>query len=166
MSRKFLLFLLFPIAAILTPRFSVGQNDANNPCIENMTSAERDIISQPVEGSMIFNTTTGCLNYYQNKRWRVFCETQQMGGDNVEFDPNTGKLRYLINGQWYSFSMEGQEQKAPEEQFVIDNQPLGQKGSTASLPVDCRKKPTRPYAGRDLVSFDFVNLEANTPNSR
>ena len=40
-----------------------------------MTTAQRDAIANPVNGLMIFNSTTGCLNYSQNGNWYETCGT-------------------------------------------------------------------------------------------
>lgn len=152
---------IFILAVIVIPFFTVAQK--SEPCIENMSSGQRDKIENPDEGTMIFNTTTGCLNYYQGKRWRIFCESNNQQGENIQFDQNTGKLKYLINGQWYTFNMTDE----PDDMIYggtdeyMDEKP--DQATVADLPFDCRRKPTRPYAGRDLVSFDNVELRANTP---
>ena len=38
-----------------------------------MTTAERDAISSPVDGLMIYNNTTGCINFYLAGVWEEFC---------------------------------------------------------------------------------------------
>jgi hypothetical protein len=40
-----------------------------------LTTAQRDAIQSPVDGLMIFNTTLGCPNYYQNGIWYSLCGT-------------------------------------------------------------------------------------------
>ena len=39
-----------------------------------MTTAQRDAISNPAEGLLIFNITTGCFNYFMGGSWKSFCE--------------------------------------------------------------------------------------------
>jgi hypothetical protein len=38
-----------------------------------MTSGERDAIASPATGLVIYNTTTGCLNFYNGTEWRQSC---------------------------------------------------------------------------------------------
>jgi uncharacterized protein (TIGR02145 family) len=38
-----------------------------------MTSAQRDAIANPVNGLTVFNTTTGCQNFYSNNNWYELC---------------------------------------------------------------------------------------------
>ena len=40
-----------------------------------MTEAERDAIVSPADGLVIYNTTTGCLNYYAAGTWLQLCGT-------------------------------------------------------------------------------------------
>jgi hypothetical protein len=58
-----------------------------------MTETERDAISNPAEGLLIFNTTTMCFDYYFANSWKSFC-----GSSEPEFacgmkmtDPRDGK---------------------------------------------------------------------------
>jgi hypothetical protein len=44
-----------------------------------MTIEQRDDLVNPPEGLMIFNTTTGCPNYYQGNKWWEWC-----GGSSAE----------------------------------------------------------------------------------
>lgn len=38
-----------------------------------MTTAERNLISTPAEGLIIYNTTSGCINVYNGTQWREIC---------------------------------------------------------------------------------------------
>jgi uncharacterized protein (TIGR02145 family) len=40
-----------------------------------MTSTERDAIQNPANGLIIFNSTSGCPNYYSNNQWFEWCGT-------------------------------------------------------------------------------------------
>lgn len=44
-----------------------------------MTAAQRDQILNPATGLVVFNTTTGCLNYRQNGIWYDLCGTLPLG---------------------------------------------------------------------------------------
>jgi len=163
MKGVFLNFIFFLSLMLILITQSNGQGlKSTEPCIENLTSAERDQLSKIPDGKMIFNTSTGCLNYYHNKAWRIFCETNNPENSGIDFDKSTGELKYNIDGQWYTFTMIPEENFRDEAISPSINE-ISDKESTSDLPVDCRKKPTRPYAGRDLVSFDMVELEANKP---
>jgi len=51
--------------------------------IPRMTTAQRDAVASPASGLLIFNTTTGQLNYY-NGSWKAYVDTssnQTIGGD-------------------------------------------------------------------------------------
>ena len=135
----------------------------SNPCIENMSTEQRNQLSNPPIGKMIFNTSTGCLNYYQEKKWRVFCE-QKNNQENIKYNEVTNELQYFINGKWFTFQMVQPEVDKLEDQFYVSRPSEEKRASTSDLPADCKRKPTRPYAGRDLVSFDFVDLEGNQPS--
>jgi hypothetical protein len=40
-----------------------------------MTIGERNLISSPAEGLIIYNTTSGCINVYNGTQWREMCPT-------------------------------------------------------------------------------------------
>lgn len=42
--------------------------------IPRLTNEQRDAIAIPAPGLMIFNTTSGCFNYYFNNEWLPVCE--------------------------------------------------------------------------------------------
>jgi len=149
----------------------------SNPCIENMTSEERDKMAQIPEGKMIFNSSTGCLNYFLNNSWKIFCETQKQENPAAKFDEQSGELQYKIDNQWYKFTMVIEDDSTGEylvypKNSIVKNDPtmvsnsvnnISEYDSTSYMSTDCSTKPTRPYAGRDLVSFDMVELEGNRP---
>src|SRR5688572_20200688 len=41
--------------------------------ITRMTSAQRDAISNPADGLMIYNTDSKCINIYKNANWWEVC---------------------------------------------------------------------------------------------
>ena len=135
----------------------------SNPCIENMSTEQRNQLKNPQIGKMIYNTTTGCLNYYQEKRWRVFCEQKNNIQEEIKYNEETGELQYRINGIWYTFQMIKPEGDTADAHFYTSIPSEEKRSSTSDIPADCKRKPTRPYAGRDLVSFEFVDLEGNQP---
>jgi hypothetical protein len=51
-----------------------------------MTTAQRDAISSPPTGLVVFNTTTNALNYFNGTAW------QDAGSSYVESDPQVGTL--------------------------------------------------------------------------
>jgi hypothetical protein len=42
--------------------------------LPRMTTQQRDAIQNPVDGLLVFNLTTGCLDYYFAGIWKSFCE--------------------------------------------------------------------------------------------
>jgi uncharacterized protein (TIGR02145 family) len=59
-----------------------------------LTSAERDAISNPAEGLLIYNTTTGCFNFMKGASWFEWCGTQVL--------PPCSSLTDSRDGQTYS----------------------------------------------------------------
>ena len=53
-----------------------------------MTTAERDAISSPADGLLIFNTTTDCLNFYAAGYWNKTCGIADVP---TVFNPTTGE---------------------------------------------------------------------------
>ena len=53
-----------------------------------MTTAERDAISSPADGLIIFNTTSGCLNFYAGGYWNETCGIADIP---TVYNPTTGK---------------------------------------------------------------------------
>ena len=41
--------------------------------IPRMTTAQREAITSPADGLLIYNTTTKCFNYYSGGSWKSFC---------------------------------------------------------------------------------------------
>ena len=41
--------------------------------IPRMTTDQRNAIVRPAEGLLIFNLTTGCIDYYLGGSWKSFC---------------------------------------------------------------------------------------------
>ncbi len=52
--------------------------------LPRMTTEQRDVISAPAEGLMIFNTTTNCINFYTGTKWFKIC------GNKVALPPQEG----------------------------------------------------------------------------
>lgn len=48
-----------------------------------MTTAQRDAISSPADGLMIFNTTTGNYNFYNGTVWQAFGGSGSAGGELI-----------------------------------------------------------------------------------
>src|SRR2546421_12591682 len=60
------------------PNSSAGLDvDFNNKGFlpPRLTSVERNAISNPANGLVIFNTTSNCLNYRANNQWLEVCGT-------------------------------------------------------------------------------------------
>lgn len=61
-----------------------------------MTTTQRDAISSPDEGLLIFNLTTGCIDYYLGGSWKSFC-----GSTEPEFQCGM-KLSDTRDGKMYN----------------------------------------------------------------
>jgi hypothetical protein len=48
-----------------------------------MSIEERETIEEPAEGLVIFNTTTGCLNYFSSSQWWELCGNASLPGAKV-----------------------------------------------------------------------------------
>lgn len=57
-----------------------------------MTNEQREAIDNPAEGLIIFNITTGCVNYFHSNAWYEWC------GNLVPFICGTSKVRFSYNG--------------------------------------------------------------------
>jgi hypothetical protein len=53
-----------------------------------MTAAERDAISSPADGLVIFNTSSDCLNFYASGYWNEICGISDLP---TVYNPTTGK---------------------------------------------------------------------------
>jgi hypothetical protein len=49
--------------------------DSGGVLLPRLTESQRDAISSPAEGLLIYNTTTRRLNYYDGSGWKVLCGT-------------------------------------------------------------------------------------------
>jgi uncharacterized protein (TIGR02145 family) len=161
--QKLFTLCIILIASYLPMQIKAQVGSAQNPCIENLSTEERDNLQNVQEGMLVFNMTTGCLNYYHQGRWREFCENKSNPEERIDFDEKSGKLKYNINGQWYTFRMTEDQDQVPPEDDIPDFVVKGSGVSTSNLPKDCQKKPTRAWAGRDVATFDNIELQANAP---
>lgn len=69
--------------------------------VPRLTTAQRNSISSPATGLIIFNTTTGCPNYYNNNQWYEWCGNVTLPtGLVTSLDcSNLVNLGTLTNGQ-------------------------------------------------------------------
>jgi len=58
-----------------------------------MTIFQRDAIANPADGLMIFNTTSGCPNYYFSGSWHEYC-----GTISPPFNCGTSTVTFTYNG--------------------------------------------------------------------
>ena len=175
-------FLLLSFLTFLQ-LFSYGQKQTINPCLPAMTLKERDSITTPERGQMIFNTSTGCVNIYGKDEWREFCETadDRFVEGMVRYDTLSGKVSYFDGNNWIPFEefkdrMKNRS-KSPtslaatpvtvkkenaNSEKEVDPKSESSIESTIS-PTDCSKEPTEANAGKDIVSLKEIQLEANKP---
>ena len=104
---RLIIILLFCLSPILIPAQGVAINLNGNPPDSSalldlfsttkgflpprMDSLQRNAISQPADGLMIFNTSSGCLNYYSSGHWVDLCAVSAIQSQNVRlgFSSNT-----------------------------------------------------------------------------
>lgn len=67
-----------------------------------LSEAERDAISNPAEGLVIYNKDVQCLEFYNATEWISLCEGADLDPDP---DPDTGYNcgAYLADGEWVEF---------------------------------------------------------------
>jgi len=112
--KKFPLFMIAMLLSAGTLVAQVGINsDGSDPdvsagldvkfenqgvLIPRMTTVFRNAIVSPAEGLLIFNLTTGCINYFQGGSWKSFCgvsePTWQCGMKGT--DLRDGKLYNMV----------------------------------------------------------------------
>jgi len=66
-----------------------------------MTTSERDAIASPANGLMIYNTSTGCMNFYIDGGWEQVCAGT--GTPNADYTIGTGGLcaNTTVNGTYF-----------------------------------------------------------------
>jgi hypothetical protein len=63
--------------------------------LPRMTGEQRDAIVNPAEGLLIFNLTTGCIDYYFGGSWKAFCGTtppEFLCGTDITIEHATGDV--------------------------------------------------------------------------
>jgi len=70
--------------------------------IPRMTETERDAISAPASGLLIYNTTTNCLDMYNGTDWIEFCTGSGSGSGNAQITIGTGGscLNTIVHGSY------------------------------------------------------------------
>lgn len=54
------------------PPRSIGQREIDDTLIiRKLTTTERDAVASPVDGTVIYNSTTAKLNFYNGSSWAV-----------------------------------------------------------------------------------------------
>src|SRR5258708_1679948 len=65
--------------------------------LPRLTQAQRDSITSPAAGLMIYNTTSNCLNFWTGSNWNILCNalcnsiggTAAAGADSLECGDST-----------------------------------------------------------------------------
>jgi len=94
------------------------ESDSKGFLPPRMSTVERDLISNPAEGLVIYNTTTMCLNYRNFDQWLELCgtcapqpTTANAGNDQIGLSGTTATLAANTpvngNGAWSIVSGEG-----------------------------------------------------------
>lgn len=142
-----------------------AQTDAA-PCVDVKTEEEIDTMKSVTQGTIVFNSTTGCLQVYGQNDWRYFCEDEEpqvarqqtTKSEDVIFDRERRELRYFDGQQWLTFAA---APGAGNEIESTSTTMVNGEGEVARTPDDCLSPPTTAAAGKDLVSTEFVTMEAN-----
>ena len=60
--------------------------------LNRLTNLQRNAIMNPANGTLIFNTESGCLNYYYSENWYALCGFLIEICDIVELPPFLGQI--------------------------------------------------------------------------
>lgn len=102
------ILIFISVVSSIEAQVGIGTNSPNSAAIldlhatdkgllpPRMTIYQRDAIGAPADGLMIFNTTSGCPNYYFSGSWYELCGTQNFvcGTFTVTFSYNGNTLTY------------------------------------------------------------------------
>ncbi len=119
--------IILVVLCFVTVCFVYTQNGNDSKTVlEKLSESERDLIGNPIEGRMILNTTTNCINYYSNNQWYSLCgkclpETPEVLIDSVNF--TNGQLAIYFND------------KIKAEMFNIKVEPLNWHFTTTHSPL-------------------------------
>lgn len=68
--------------------------------IPRMTQTQRDAVASPVAGLMIYNTTTGLVEFYNGTSWTTASEEKAYAG--ISFEGNTTATTISVVDTYYS----------------------------------------------------------------
>ncbi len=104
------ILIFISVVSSIEAQVGIGTNSPNSAAIldlhstnrgllpPRMTIYQRDAIVAPVNGLMIFNTTSGCPNYFFSGSWYEYCgiisPTFTCGTSTVSFDYNGSTVTY------------------------------------------------------------------------
>ncbi len=66
--------------------------------LPRMTTTERDAIGSPVNGLVIYNTTSGCMNFYLDGAWEEFCESSNSPNAGYTIGTGGSCVSTTVNG--------------------------------------------------------------------
>ncbi|MBU0765673.1 MAG: hypothetical protein KJ607_12635, partial [Bacteroidetes bacterium] len=149
-----------------------------------LSSNERDAISDPEEGLVIYNTTTGCLNFFKSDGWREVCgacivpPAPQAGFDVPVCDGDTLFLyASTVPGAGYSWSGPGGFTSSDQNPYLsgVSSASSGAYIVSAfnscgyspadTVTITVTPMPSTADAGPDQVDISGTSttLEGNTP---
>ncbi|HNQ66992.1 MAG TPA: hypothetical protein PKN32_01325 [Bacteroidales bacterium] len=72
-----------------------------------LSTVERNAISSPAEGLIIYNTTEQCINYYNGTLWLSLCGSISETGVTIDTHPQSSSVCEFDNGSFSVVSAEG-----------------------------------------------------------
>jgi uncharacterized protein (TIGR02145 family) len=172
--------ILLPLFWLLLAGKLDAQTPHDNPCLPAYTQTERDRIVNPSEGTLIENTSTGCIERFESGQWKAYCQEEnsplkQMA--NLRYDSLTNSFKVYHQGKWlpleqYTLMMQKPQEKptaigaAPKEPTTPEwnGEIMPEQATKPERTIDdCLDPPTMAYAGQDAADVQEVKLQANKP---
>jgi uncharacterized protein (TIGR02145 family) len=156
-----------------------------NPCLPALTESERNSLKTPKNGMLILNSTSGCIDLFENNTWKSFCNQQDLRG-TIRYDSTRNNFQVFDGATWMpleqytkavmtpsptsspaSLTSRAAESTAHWNGEIMDttmevNETTPEILSETSI-NDCSALPTLAYAGQDVADVKSVTLTGNLP---